>query len=179
MGSLLGYSPYLLPWILAYSWARLAILVGGKGRGECFYFCYFFPFIPVPLSSLPFSFISSTISFLPVSLILTKWPTRVDVLLNPNTTNMGQYGTCQANKCLRKCSKCTDADDPALAQNIIHSFCSIQWFCQQTDEALIRLGKCIGWCPKTGFHMAWPILVLKLEPVQFATCWGSKIAGWW
>ena len=38
--------------ILAYSWARLAILVAGTGRGECFYFFCLFPFIPVPLSSL-------------------------------------------------------------------------------------------------------------------------------
>ena len=53
--------------ILAFSWARLAILVGGKSRGESF---YFFPFIPVHLSSLTLSFISSTISsisFLPFS----------------------------------------------------------------------------------------------------------------
>ena len=49
---------------LAYNWARLAILVAGKGRGYCFYFFCFFPFIPVPLSSLSLSFIS-TISFLP------------------------------------------------------------------------------------------------------------------
>ena len=56
--------------ILAYSWAMLAVLVAGKGRGECFYFFCFFPFIPVPLSSLYLSFISSTIScisFLPFS----------------------------------------------------------------------------------------------------------------
>ena len=49
--------------ILAYSWARLAILAAGKGRGECFYFFCFFAFIPVPLSSLSLSFIYS-ISFL-------------------------------------------------------------------------------------------------------------------
>ena len=36
--------------ILAFSWARLAILVAGKGRGECFYFFCFFSFIPVPPS---------------------------------------------------------------------------------------------------------------------------------
>ena len=56
--------------ILAYSWARPAILVAGKGRGGCFYFFCFFTFIPVPLSSLSLSFISSTISsifFLPFS----------------------------------------------------------------------------------------------------------------
>ena len=50
--------------ILAYSWARLAILVAGKGRVFSFliYFFCFFPFIPVPLSSLSVSSISSTIS---------------------------------------------------------------------------------------------------------------------
>ena len=54
--------------ILAYSWARPAILVAGKGRGGCFYFVCFFAFIPVPLSSLSLSFFSSTfasMSFLP------------------------------------------------------------------------------------------------------------------
>ena len=44
--------------ILAYSWARPAILVAGKGRGGMFLFC-FFTFIPVPLSSLSLSFIST------------------------------------------------------------------------------------------------------------------------
>ena len=53
-------------------WARLAIVVAGKGRGGCFYFfcffffvfffVFFFTFIPVPLSSMLLSFISSTIS---------------------------------------------------------------------------------------------------------------------
>ena len=53
--------------ILAYSWARPAILVAGKGREVIYFFC-FFTFIPVPLSSLSLSFISSAISsvsFLP------------------------------------------------------------------------------------------------------------------
>ena len=56
--------------ILAYSWARPAILVVGKGRGGMFLFLLFFTFIPVPLSSPSLSFISSTlssISFLPFS----------------------------------------------------------------------------------------------------------------
>ena len=53
--------------ILAYGWARLAILVAGKGRGECFYFFCFFTFICVTLSSLSLSFISPSISFLPFS----------------------------------------------------------------------------------------------------------------
>ena len=51
-------------WYWLNSWARPAILVAGKGRGG------FFTFIPVPLSSLSVSFISSTISsvsFLPFS----------------------------------------------------------------------------------------------------------------
>ena len=51
--------------ILAYSWARPAVLVAGKGIGGMFLFLLgFFTFIPVPLSSLSFSFISSSISFL-------------------------------------------------------------------------------------------------------------------
>ena len=45
--------------ILAYSWARLAILVAGNGRMECF---YFFSFIPDSLSFLSLSFNSSTVS---------------------------------------------------------------------------------------------------------------------
>ena len=59
--------------ILTYSWARPAILVAGKGRGGmflCFLLLFFFAFIPVNLSSLSLSFISSTISsvsFLPFS----------------------------------------------------------------------------------------------------------------
>ena len=46
--------------ILAYSWARLAILVAGKGRGECFYYFCFVTFIPDPISSLFLSFIASS-----------------------------------------------------------------------------------------------------------------------
>ena len=49
---------------------RFCSIRTGKGRGGCFYFFCFFTFIPVPLSSLSLSFISSTISsifFLPFS----------------------------------------------------------------------------------------------------------------
>ena len=49
--------------ILAYSWARPAILIAGKGRGGMFLFC-FFTFNPVPLSSLSLSFIFSTVFYL-------------------------------------------------------------------------------------------------------------------
>ena len=76
--------------ILAYSWARLAVLVAVKEEGENFHFFCFFPFIPVHLSSLSLSFISSTIFsvfFLPFSGRRHKWPTRIDVSLNPNTVN--------------------------------------------------------------------------------------------
>ena len=55
--------------ILAYSWARPAILVAGKGRGDVF-ISSVSSLIPVPLSSLSLSFISCTISsifFLPFS----------------------------------------------------------------------------------------------------------------
>ena len=59
--------------ILAYRWARPAILVAVKGRGGMFYFFCFFTFIPVPLSSLSLSFISSTISSIIFSAVL--WDT--------------------------------------------------------------------------------------------------------
>ena len=73
--------------ILAYSWARPAILVAGKGSGGMFLFLLFlYVFIPVPLSSLSLSLISSAISSL-FSLSLgddTKWPTRFGMSLKPN-----------------------------------------------------------------------------------------------
>ena len=77
--------------ILAYSWARPAILVVGKGRGGMFLFLLFLhfhscsSFFPVPLFHLLYSLFLSLFS-----LSLgddTKWPSRVDVSLNPNTIN--------------------------------------------------------------------------------------------
>ena len=77
--------------ILAYSWARPAILVVGKGRGGMFLFLLFLhfhscsSFFPVPLFHLLYS-----LFYLFFSLSLgddTKWPSRVDVSLNPNTIN--------------------------------------------------------------------------------------------
>ena len=77
--------------ILAYSWARPAILVVGKGRGGMFLFLLFLHFhscssiFPVPLFHLLYSLFLSLFS-----LSLgddTKWPSRVDVSLNPNTIN--------------------------------------------------------------------------------------------
>ena len=75
--------------ILAYSWARPAILVAGKGRGGMFLFLLFLHFyscsffLPCPSLSSPL------LSLFYLSLgDDTKWPTRVDVSLNPNTINM-------------------------------------------------------------------------------------------
>ena len=71
--------------ILAYSWARSAILVAGKGRGGVFLFLLFLhfhsysSFFPVPLSHLLYYLFSLGDN--------TKWPTRVNVSLNPNTIN--------------------------------------------------------------------------------------------
>ena len=74
--------------ILALSWARPAILVAGKGRGGMFLFLLFLhfhscsSFFPVPLFYLLYCL------FYLFSLgDNTKWPTRIDVSLNPNTIN--------------------------------------------------------------------------------------------
>ena len=56
--------------ILAFSWARPAILVAGKGRGGWFCFFCFFTYILVLFLHMSLSFVSSTISsisFLPFS----------------------------------------------------------------------------------------------------------------
>ena len=79
--------------ILAYSWARPAILVAGKGRGGMFSFLFLHfhscsSFFPVPLFHL-FYYL-----FYLFSLTLgddTKWSKRVDVSLNPNTINRYLY----------------------------------------------------------------------------------------
>ena len=75
--------------ILAYTLAMPTILVAGKGRGGMFLFMFFHfhscsSFSPVPVFHL-FYYLSL------FSLSLgddTKWPTRVDVSLNPNTINI-------------------------------------------------------------------------------------------
>ena len=76
--------------ILAYSWARPAILVAGKGRWGIFLFLLFLHFHSCSFLPCP-SFSSSLLSLLSLfSLSLgddTKWRTRVDVSLHPNTIN--------------------------------------------------------------------------------------------
>ena len=71
-----------------YSWTKPAIFVAGKGRGGMFLFLLFLhfhscsSFFPVSLFHL-FYYLSS---FFSLSLgDDLKWPTRVDVSLNPNT----------------------------------------------------------------------------------------------
>ena len=75
--------------ILAYSWARPAILVVGKGRGGMFFISsvsslsFLFLFLPCPSLSSP---LLSLLSLFSLSLgDDTKWPSRVDMSLNPNT----------------------------------------------------------------------------------------------
>ena len=81
------------------NWYRLSV---GQGllslqqvrvEGECFYFFCFFTFIPVPLSPLFFSFISSTISsvsLLPFSGRWHKLTYKDWCVVNPNTVNQSE-----------------------------------------------------------------------------------------
>ena len=77
--------------ILASSWARLGILVAGKGRGGNVFISsvssvsFLFLFLPCPSLSSPLLYLLCLFSF---SLgDDPQWPTRVDVSLNPNTIN--------------------------------------------------------------------------------------------
>ena len=80
--------------ILAYSWARPAVLAAGKGRGGMFLFLLFlhfhsFSFLPCPSLSSP---ILSLLSIFSLTLgDDTEWPTRVDVSLNPNSINQSFF----------------------------------------------------------------------------------------
>ena len=75
---------------LAYSWARPAILVAGKDRGGMFLFLLFHHFYSCSYFFLVPLFHLFYYLFYLFSLSVgddTKWPTRVDVSLNPNTIN--------------------------------------------------------------------------------------------
>ena len=82
--------------ILAYSWARPAALIAGKGRGRMFLFLQFLhfhsfsSFSPVPPFHLLYYLFSLSSPFL--SEMTQKWPTRVDVLLNLNTNQIPNWG---------------------------------------------------------------------------------------
>ena len=70
--------------ILAYSWARPAVLAAGKGRGAMFFY-FFCPLLSfIFLSPLSLSFLStiSSISILPFSGRRHKMTPRVDMSLN-------------------------------------------------------------------------------------------------
>ena len=79
--------------ILAYSWARPAVLAAGKGRGGMFLFLLFlhfhsFSFLPCPFLSSP---LLSLLSLFSLSMgDDTKWPTRVDMSLNPSLASVAQ-----------------------------------------------------------------------------------------
>ena len=108
-GGVVGWGKSIVLLILAYSWARPAILAAGKGRGECFYFFCFFTFIHFPFSHVPrLHLLYCLLSLFSLSLgDDTTWPTRVDVSLNPNSvksitccqvTKHGPFTDLRANK---------------------------------------------------------------------------------
>ena len=72
--------------LLACNWARLAVRAAGKGRRGMLLFLLFLPFYSFSsFCSVP-SLSSYLLSLFSLSLgDNTKWPTRVDVLLNHNT----------------------------------------------------------------------------------------------
>ena len=62
------------------------------------------------------------------------------------------YRPRQAKTRLRKCAKCTESDQPVIAQRLYWAFalyswfCGIQWFyCQRIVKAKISLRKCASW----------------------------------
>ena len=111
---------------LAYSWAKPAVLAAGKGRGGMFLFLllfHFHSFSPFPCPSLlfPLHFLLS-LFFLSLGED-TKWHTRVDTSLNPNTNkNLDQPAylcspnqgcTVHQNTMRILLSSCVDLDQTA------------------------------------------------------------------
>ena len=114
--------------ILAYSLARPAVLVAGKGRGEMFLFLLFLhfhscsSFFPDPLFHL-FYYLGDD----------TKWPTRIDMSLNPNTINQSYVIPCGGARGLK-------------IYNIRLSICKI--VVERVCSSLWRIY--IGLCPRAG-----------------------------
>ena len=110
--------------ILAYSRAKSAVLAVGKVRGGMFLFllflhCHLFSFLPCS------SLLSSLLSLFSLSLgDDTKWTTRVDVSLNPNTIN----GPHQAKRCLWTCAKL-----------MMHRFRDIPLTCKVSSAFLLSI----------------------------------------
>ena len=119
--------------ILAYIWARPAILAAGKGRGGCFCsFCFstfiHFPFYPVPLFNLLY-IVLSLLSLFSLSLgDDTKWPTRVYLPLNPNSIVVRMKKSCILTypKCAqwRFWSDCDNPVRPSVLPSVMSHHCS-------------------------------------------------------
>ena len=94
--------------ILAYSWARPAILAAGvRVEGGMFLFFLFLHFCSFSfLPCLPLSFMSSTISSISLLPFSGRGPTRIDVSLNPYTINQSKlsdkYICIQSNLVYKK-----------------------------------------------------------------------------
>ena len=129
------------PNILAYSRARLAILVAGKGSGECFYFFCFNPFIPVPLSSLSLSFIStiSSISFLPFSGRWHKMTHKSWHVVKPQHNHANQY------RCF--CKQCRIQMRWFITSHLIriYTVCHCHWFLTWTPICNSGCVQIQGW----------------------------------
>ena len=152
--------------ILAYSWARLAVLVAGKIRGGMFLFLLF-------LSFHSCSFLSPLLSLFSLSLgDDTKWPARVDMLLNPNTINQSSMRLYLLNSWIDSVrghprgrlgrKSLPKLDDFSLSwaegevkmyrmyreiQNLDRNFSLKSWNCRKTSPSLKALG-----CPLDSFH---------------------------
>ena len=96
--------------ILSYTWARPVFLVAGKGRGGMFLFLLFLHFhscsffFPCPSLSSPRLSLLSLFSVSPGD--NTKWPTRVDMSLNPNTVSQWFIPKLGGGRVVQKCRVC-------------------------------------------------------------------------